>query len=198
MKDKVINFCEDVKSILMEQDRYLYSQMMNEDVSKFYESDLRGLGLFSTTEPNIKYLIISKLCHKYMMWSEKKYDSSRKLLDLAILLDEENCKSEFAEPDTAIEMKYGTVTRDGRLKERSINDFCKMKYCKIRNKYFMQFFITDKDINNDVIQKELVSRIDRRSYKGKYEIIYNKSFETDAGIENPKSRFHIVVWHINC
>jgi len=135
------------------------------------------------------------------MWSEYKYDGSKKLLDLALLLDEEACQSEYAEPDTAIEMKWGTITQKGILKEHSVDtlvtDFLKMKECANKNKYFMQFFITENEINNDIVKKELASRIDRRSFKGQYEIIYNTSFQTDAGMANGKSMFHIVVWKID-
>lgn len=200
MNNNILDFCKDVKNALMEQDRFMFQKMTHEKVSIFYESDWRGLGFFSITEPILKYIIVSKLTDKYLMWSEYKYKKSKKLLDLALLLDEQGCKSEYAEPDTAIEMKWGAVTKNGILKEHSvdtlINDFIKMKKCDIKNKYLMQFFITDLDINGEIVRKELISWIDKRSFKSNYQVIFNESFVTDAGTEKTNSKFHIIVWEI--
>jgi len=51
MDNKFLEFCEDVKNALIEQDKFMYQKMTNDNVSNFYENDWRGLGFFSTTEP---------------------------------------------------------------------------------------------------------------------------------------------------
>ncbi|MDD2482130.1 MAG: hypothetical protein PHC44_05690 [Lutispora sp.] len=154
------HFCDDAIEVLQNYDLQIRKKMLNGNNKNFYIYDAKGIGVYSITEPIIKFLIYTNLSDKYRMLSERTFYEDKKILDLALfykhLSDDEiaNLNVDW-DPDIAIEMKWAGMMNDGNLYSGWLNqiklDIEKMnKLISIENKYFMLFTL---------IQYVLFSRI---------------------------------------
>jgi len=198
-------FCGDAISAIERYDRELLYRLDNKAVKEFNKGYWRGIGIYSITEPIIKWIIFSKLCHKYRMYPEcSAFYSDKKLLDLAIYL-----KDEYDEktPDIAIEMKWATFRVDGRPSSfwlnQMINDVTKLyQEKKSSNKYFIQFaFMTREEWFNmgTKIEKTINdfnnSSKERKFKNGKISFLTKKRFITRNAADKPII-FAMLVWKI--
>lgn len=163
IKDEIIlGGCtiNDAIEVLQNYDLQIRKKMLNGNNKNFYIYDAKGIGVYSITEPIIKFLIYTNLSDKYRMLSERTFYEDKKILDLALfykhLSDDEiaNLNVDW-DPDIAIEMKWAGMMNDGNLYSGWLNqiklDIEKMnKLISIENKYFMLFTL---------IQYVLFSRI---------------------------------------
>jgi len=201
----VEQFCVDAVRVLRKYDKELSNSLKQKAVKNFYKHDWKGIGIYSATEVVIKWIIYSKLCHKYRMYPEssKFYESDKQLLDLAIYLTDDYEKV----PDIAIEMKWAGFRGDKRpfsnwLKQM-INDVTKLYQAKVSsNKYFMQFaFISREEWRSigEVIENTLNdfnnSSKAHRFRNGKLSFLTKKKFLTENN-EEKSVYFAILVWKI--
>lgn len=200
------DFCEDVFDLLKKENELINTKMTTGENAEFNSNEWRGLGMFSTTEPIIKWLIYRNLVDKYKMWSEDNwgYKGTKRLLDLALILDEAAgalTQDEYFRPDTAIELKWAGINKDGNFNVFSRNsiekDIVKLADSTIKNKYFMQFMIADRERISKGAIEDISLYFDKRSIKVSDKPVFHKFFPTDAGTEEKKSYdFHIIVWKV--
>ena len=202
-------FCDDCLFVLKEYDEKIREKIINGVCADFYNNDYKGIGLYSVTEPILKYLIFTNLLDKYFMWSEYAgYYENGQLLDMGIYFGDE----EEVEPNIAIEMKWTYITKEGYFYknwENSIKtDLVKLHRCKkISNKYFMQFMMIPVNhfnvgVDSDTLVKNLTDQcndiIDHRiMWKKSVHLVYRNSFQTKGASLSDYYDFTILLWHIN-
>lgn len=146
-------FCADALNVLKKYDYGIRDRITNGRYTDFYSVDWKGIGIASTTEPVIKYIIYTSLLHKYRMWSELKdyYNDGKehgKLLDFGLYFGRESNSSDTElYPNVAVEMKWTKLTNKGFFYANWLQsikrDTAKLSRCNPEyieaEKYFMQF-----------------------------------------------------------
>ncbi|MDR0406199.1 MAG: hypothetical protein LBH54_05290 [Clostridiales bacterium] len=196
-------FCDDAIKAIKMYDKEISNNVNKRIVKDFYKDFWRGIGISSATEPVIKWIVFSKLCLKYKMWSECPcFYSDKKQLDLGIYLEDD-----YETPDIAIEMKWAGFSADHRLfsnrLEHMINDVTKMYKPKVHsNKYFMQFAFINKNAwhNIDEIIENVQNDFDNRTKShqfrnGKLSFFTKRKF-LPADVEHKDVYFVMLVWKI--
>ena len=114
-REFVHKFAKDAVFALQKHDSLLRIKLQRPEVKDFYYDEFEGIGIWSITEPILKYIIFSDLCDIYYMQSEYgDYYGSAEKLDLALFNnDNPRNKWENAQPDVAIEMKWTGFTKKG-------------------------------------------------------------------------------------
>ena len=205
MSDKYItSFCKDCITVLQKHDAEIRENLLGSDHASFYKYDNKGIGLYSITEPILKFLIFADLCQKYQIWPEGTFYRGRNLLDIAMYSKKVENIDERKAPDIAIEMKWADFTKSGMFFKwamtNCIDDIYKIhKECDIENKYIMQFVRCDEAINwhPHILRDQLLGEIDKRKIKGKQiEFVYSESFDTCGATVENKEKFYILIWKI--
>ena len=80
----VIGFCKDCLSVLKDYDRLLHTNLQETKFPTFYKYDVKGVSVYSVTEPILKFIIFTSLCRKYQIWPEGGFYKGRELLDIAL------------------------------------------------------------------------------------------------------------------
>lgn len=201
----LVEFCNDCLEALKTYDNTIYENIHHTVYPEFYRNDVKGIGIYSVTEPILKFIIYSSLCSKYQMWPESSFYKEKELLDIAMFSDEVNDIDKEIEPDIAIEMKWVSFTKSGEFYQQSLQnmivDIEKLHTkCDISNKYIMQFSIVKSDnhrINNKVLNEQVFFGIDKRKVKKKnIDLIYYDYFNTRGWNEADIWRFYILLWKI--
>jgi hypothetical protein len=60
-------FGEDCLRVLKEYDNTLYNNLMQSQYPEFYRLDSKGIGVYSITQPILKFIIFSSLCKEYQL-----------------------------------------------------------------------------------------------------------------------------------
>ena len=189
----IVNFCQDALSGLKSFDRKMRNKFTKGEetgaTSKFYKGYLKGISIYSITEPIIKWLIYTNLCDRYCMRTEHLTDDG-KYLDLALSINPD------FDPNIAIEMKWAGFRKNGSLYENSrlnmIDDAVKLHKMSFSYKYLMQFAILNinenKKINYDTIVKNFYN-FNKWKFKNGVlhpEPIFIRSFPTWDEGNNPR------------
>lgn len=204
-------FCSDSLRAISDYDSLINNNLKKSIHKDFYADDVKGIGIYSVTEPIIKFLIYTNLCSKYQMWPEVTFYKNTKLLDLALFhkhLSKQYIDDETQpwEPEIAIEMKWTGFRKNGEFSvsaiEGMIEDVYKLhKYCDIPNKYVMQFAIipnSDFTLNKDLLELQVYEFIDKRKIRKKsVNLIYSNKFTTFGINEDDDWRFCILLWKIS-
>lgn len=198
-------FCEDCLRVLKEYDEMLYNNLIQSQYPEFYRLDSKGIGVYSITEPILKFIIFSSLCKEYQLWPESPFYKGMKHLDLAMC----SCRIEDInadiEPDIAIEMKWGGIKKSGEFNKWSLNfiidDIIKMhKECEVPNKYIMQFVIIHNDetvIDKETLERQVYESIDKRKVRNReFSLLFSNYFNTKGSDDHIDRRFYILLWKI--
>ena len=100
------NFCSDALKELNSYDTKFRNRIIKGyKLSKnFYQNYPKGLGIYSVSEPIIKWIIYTNLIDRYCMLPERKTRTG-KYLDLALYSKPKPCWNNDS-PDIAVEMKW--------------------------------------------------------------------------------------------
>ena len=203
--DKYVEaFCKDAIKVIKQYNSEIYARLERKAVKEFYAEDWKGIGIYSITEPILKWIIFSNLCHKYRMSPEcSNFYADGKLLDLCLYLTDDYEKA----PDIAIEMKWAGFRNDKRPSagwlKQMISDVTKLYQAKTpSNKYFMQFaFISQSEWRNldEKIENTLTdfnnSRKAHKFRNGKLEFLTKERFLTTDN-NDKRVCFVMLVWKI--
>lgn len=204
-EELMIEFCNDSLEALKNYDNTIYENISQSLYPEFYRKDVKGIGIYSITEPILKFIIYSSLCSKYQMWPESSFYKDKELLDIAMFSDVVDDIEIEIEPDIAIEMKWVAFTKSGEFYKQSLQnmvaDIEKLHTkCDIQNKYIMQFSVVKSDnhkINDSVLSEQVFLGIDKRKVKKKnIDLIYHDYFNTRGWNEADIWRFYILLWKI--
>lgn len=206
MSDKfVIGFCDDCIGVLKEYDAEIKKNLLESEYTDFYKYDTKGIGVYSITEPILKFLIFGKLCRKYQIWPEQSASyRGRKILDIALYSKRVKDIDGDVNPDIAIEMKWGGFRKDGTFYQWSVEsciaDLYKLrKESRVENKYFMQFIICNADTKweHKALKAQMMDYIDRRKLKeNEIKFIYSTSFDTCGSTSDERRSFYILLWKV--
>lgn len=218
-KSNMSEFCNHALDVLKKYDKNIKSRLVKGDYSDFYSYDWKGIGIYSTTEPILKYLIFTNLLDKYRMWSEMSdyYKDSKengKLLDLGLYFGDVNNESdEELIPNVAVEMKWTKLTQDGYFYSNWLpsikRDITKLCRCspeyQYAEKYFMQFLFVKQDMFTNQFEEKLRTQlteqcnaiIDHRTLKNrKIKLVFNNGFKTLGRSDSDMYIFKILLWKI--
>lgn len=219
-ESNMTEFCYHALGALKKYDEDIKNRILKGNNSDFYSYDWKGIGIYSTIETILKYLIFINLLDKYRMWSEMSdyYKDSKedgKLLDLGLHFGDINDEShEELILNVAVEMKWTKLTQDGHFYSNWLptikRDITKLCRCnpeyKYAEKYFMQFLFVEQDVFTNQFEEKLRTQlteqcnaiIDRRTLKKrKIKLVFDDGFETLGRSDSDRYIFKILLWKID-
>jgi len=207
--DFVKKFCKMAMVALEMHNKRIEYNLLNTRFQKFYRNDHKGLSLFGVCERDIQHIIVTELYRFFPIWPEYvgAYTNKQRL-DVGLLFEAKPDENGDSEPDIAIELKWAGFKKDGQLAQYAqqalVDDVVKMKRnCIVKNKYFMQFSITDFSLGlrdgkaKQNLENDVNSRIDRRQIKNhSLALQYYDYFTTLGKTAENRLYFNMVLWKI--
>lgn len=205
----VKGFCRKAMIVLNKHDKIIADNLIHAENERFYQYDFKGLGFFSICERDIQQIIVTELCKYYPIWPEYSEGyKNKQRLDIALEFKGKRDDDDDVEPDIAIELKWAGFKKEGQLYTNSlqslVNDVLKMKrQCIIPNQYFIQFAITDYelDLGNQRTKNKFVKSVNYSFYKNqiknsKLKLLHYENFNTLGKSQTELLKFNLLLWKI--